>query len=82
MGSGEQGIGRSKKVGTRGVRRAGKFRISLGEILYKCEGFPRKEPDIRTVKGEVPNAGRESDRSRGTPGDVIDAGSKGDGDTI
>ncbi len=82
MGSGGQGIGRGKKVGAGDVWRAGRVRISLGEILYKCEGFQRKKPDIRTVKREVPNAGGESDGSRGTPGNVINAGSKGDGDTI
>jgi hypothetical protein len=82
MGSGGQGIGRGKKIGRGDVRRARRFRISLGEILYKCEGFQWKKPDIRTVKREIPGAGGESDGSRGTPGDVIDTGPKGDGDTI
>jgi hypothetical protein len=82
MGSGKQGIGRGKKIGTGGVRRAGRFRISLGEILYESGGFQRKKPNIRTVKREVPSARGKSDGSRGTPGDVIDAGSEGDGDTI
>jgi hypothetical protein len=82
MGSGEQGIGRGKKIGTGDVRRAGRIRISLGEILYESEGFQRKKPNIRTVKRKVPSARGESDGSRGTPGDVIDAGSEGDGDTI
>jgi hypothetical protein len=82
MGSGEQGIGRGKKVGTGDVRRAGRFRISLGEILYKCEGFQRKKPDIRTVKREIPHAGGKIDGGGGTPCNMIDTGSKGDGDTI
>jgi hypothetical protein len=82
VGSGEQGIWRGKKIGTGGVRRAGRFRISLGEILYESEGFQRKKPNVRAVKGKVPSARGESDGSRGTPGDVIDAGSEGDGDTI
>ncbi len=69
-------------MGRGDVRRARRFRISLGEILYKCEGFQRKKPDIRTVKREIPDAGGKGNGSRGTPGDVIDAGSKGDGDTI
>jgi hypothetical protein len=82
MGSRGQGIGRSKKIGRGDVRRARRFRISLGKILYKCEGFQRKKPDIRTVKREIPHAGGKSNGGRGTPGDVIDAGPKGDGDTI
>jgi hypothetical protein len=82
MRSGKQGIGRGKKIGTGGVRRAGGFRISLGEILYKSGRFQWKKPNVRTVKREVPSARRESDRSRGTPGDMIDASSEGDGDTI
>ncbi len=82
MGSGEQGIGRGKKIRAGDVRRAARFRVSLGEILYKCEGFQRKKPDIRAVKREVPNTGGESDGSRSTPGDVIDTDSEGDGDTI
>ncbi len=82
MRSGEQGIGRGKKIGTGDVRRAGRFRISLRKILYEGGRFQRKKPNIRTVKREVPSARGESDGSRGTPGDVIDAGSKGDGDTI
>ncbi len=82
MRSGKQGIGRDKQKGARGVRRAGRFRISLGEILYESGGFQRKKPNIRTVKGEVPIARGEGDGSRGTPGDVIDASSESDGDTI
>jgi hypothetical protein len=50
--------------------------------LYKCEGFRRKKPDIRTVKREIPHAGGKIDGGGGTPGNMIDTGSKGDGDTI
>ncbi len=82
MGSRGQWIGRGKKIGRGDVRRARRFRISLGEVLYKCEGVQRKEPDIRTVKREIPHAGGKTDGGRGTPGDVVDTGPEGDGDTI
>ncbi len=82
MGSRGQRIGRGKKVGRGDVGRARRFRINLGEVLYKCRGFQRKKPDIRTVKREIPHAGGKGNGGRGTPGNVIDTGPKGDGDTI
>ncbi len=69
-------------MGTGGVRRAGRIRISLGKILYESKGFQRKKPNVRSVKRKVPSARGESDGIRGTPGDVIDTSSEGDGDTI
>jgi hypothetical protein len=82
MGNGRQRIGRGKKIGRGDVGRARRFRISLGEVLYKCRGFSRKKPDIRTVIWEIPHAGGKINGGRSTPGNVIDTRPKGDGDTV
>jgi hypothetical protein len=82
MGSGEQGIGRGKKVGTGDVGGAGCFRVSLGEVLYVCVRIQRKRPDVRTVKREIPDARGKSDGGGGTPSNMIDADSEGYVDTI
>jgi hypothetical protein len=82
MGSGEQGIGRGRKVRTGDIRGAGSFRVNLGEVLNVCRGIQRKKPNVGAVKREILDARGESDRGGGTPSNMIDADLEGYTDTI
>ena len=82
MGSGEQGIGRGRKVRTGDIRGAGSFRVNLGEVLNVCRGVKGKRPNIGAVKRKILDAGGESDRGGGTPSNMINTDLEGYTDAI